>query len=156
MRLVHLGLLLVFALMMGWAEWSKPLRVLGQQAPAGDQAKLQGKWKGWVVNDKGENPEQGPVHLELTVQGDEIKAKQLNPGADPNLGEGTFKLALMGDKRHIDAVRTSTPGKGQTYAGIYQIDGDTWKWCTGTPKRPRPEDFATRKGQFLLILKRQK
>jgi uncharacterized protein (TIGR03067 family) len=124
-------------------------------APPTDPEKLQGVWRGWVVNGKGEKPDQGPVNLEVTVQGDRITAKQLNPGADPNLGEGTFQLTVAAAARTIDATRTSMPGKGQTYAGIYELDGDSWRWCVSPKKGERPTEFVTRKGQFLLILKRQ-
>jgi uncharacterized protein (TIGR03067 family) len=126
--------------------------VIGTAAVA-DPPRLDGVWRGYVVNGQGERPDQGPIRLELTIKGDVIVARNLNPGADPSLGEGTYRLGATG--KTIDATRTSSPGKGQTYAGIYEVTDDTLRWCTGTPGKDRPEEFATRKGQFLLILKRQ-
>ena len=40
------------------------------------------------------------------------------------------------------------------YVGIYTHEGDTLKWCV-SPQQARPQTFETKKGQFLLILKRQ-
>ena len=73
-------------------------------------------------------------------------------------GMATVEYALVtvaAAARTIDATRTSMPGKGQTYAGIYELDGDSWRWCVSPRKGERPTEFVTRKGQFLLVLKRQ-
>lgn len=121
--------------------------------PADETKKLAGIWKGYVVDGRGEKPNQGPVKLEITVKNDTIIAVQ---EGSKDLGEGTFTLRLMTDAKQIDAVRSKNPGKGQTFLGIYSLDGDTFKWCVSTPKKDRPTDFVTKAGQFLLILKRGK
>ena len=46
--------------------------------------------------------------------------------------------------------------KGETYLGIYKIEGDTLKWCVAVPGSERPSEFATSGSDFLLVLKRQK
>lgn len=121
--------------------------------PADDVKKLAGVWKGYVVDGKGEKPNQGPVKLEITVKGDTITALQ---DGSKDLGEGTFTLKIHKDEKQIDAVRSKNPGKGQAFSGIYSLDGDTLKWCVSTRKKDRPTDFITKTGQFLLILKREK
>ncbi len=121
--------------------------------PADDAKTLVGTWKGYVVDGRGEKPNQGPVKLEITVKGDTITAIQ---EGSKDLGEGTFTLKLAKSEKQIDAVRTKNPGKGQTFLGIYSLDGDTLKWCVSTPNKARPTDFITKTGQFLLILKRDK
>jgi len=48
---------------------------------------------------------------------------------------------------------------GKTLRGIYVIDGDQLRWCTGTTVAPQPPtEFATREGEpFLLVaMRRQK
>lgn len=126
------------------------------QEPLADDLKaLQGTWRGWVVEGKGEVPDTGPVHIEIVVKGDTIVAKKLSKKEDSPLGDGTFRLALSGKTKTIDATRASSPGKGQVYLGIYSLDGNTFKWCAATPKKDRPKELVTERGQFLLILKKQ-
>lgn len=122
---------------------------------AADLKALQGTWRGWVVEGKGERPNEGLVHLEVIVKNDTMVAQRLDRTKDTGLGEGTFKLKATENKKTIDATRTSAPGKGQLNVGIYELEGDTLKWCTGAPNKERPEGFVTKRGQFLLILKRQ-
>jgi len=121
-----------------------------------DQNVLRGVWRGWVVEGRGENPDRGHVHLELTVSADRMKAKDLGgKRGDPNLGEGTFRFTSTKEPRYIDAVRTSMPGRGKKWLGIITCDGDTLKWCVAPPNKPRPTEFESKRGQYLLILKRQ-
>lgn len=116
---------------------------------------LDGTWRGYAVEGKGEKPDRGPVHMELVVKGDVMTATQLgDTGKD--LGEGTYTRGTEGDLKTMDGTRTKKPGAGQKYLGIYKVDGDTLYWCVGTPRNPRPKEFETKKGQFLVILKREK
>ena len=125
----------------------------GQDA---DLQALQGTWRGWVVEGRGQRPDAGPVNLEITVKKDVIVAKRLGGvNKDDPLGEGTFRLTVAPKEKRIDATRTTAPAKGRTYAGIYEVAGDTLKWCVANPNQERPTDMVTRRGQFLLILKRQ-
>ncbi len=73
-----------------------------------------------------------------------------------DLGAGTFKLNLATTPWHMDAKGTKGAQKGRTYLGIYSLEEDTLKWCVSLPGAQRPTEFATKEGQFLLILKRQK
>jgi uncharacterized protein (TIGR03067 family) len=141
--------LLAVALLLGAAYRS------GAAEPdlSDDVKKVAGTWKGYVVDGRGEKPNQGPVKLEITVKGDTITAVQ---DGSKDLGEGTFTLKLAKSEKQMDAVRTKNPGKGQTFLGIYSLDGDTLKWCVSPRKKDRPTDFITKTGQFLLILKREK
>jgi uncharacterized protein (TIGR03067 family) len=126
---------------------------------AGDADRLQGTWRGWVVFGKGENPNQGPVQLEITVKGDRITGKHLGGmgGQNPDLGEGTYKLGAAGNVRTIDAVGVAGQSKNRTFLGIYAIEGDTLKWCSGNgPQTPRPAEFVTRKANYYMILKKQR
>lgn len=120
-----------------------------------DLKALQGTWQGWVVEGKGKKIDAGFVHVELIIKKDTIVARGLGGMKEGPLGEGTFKLSLSGPFKLMDATRTSMPSKGKTYLGIYEIDGDTLKWCVANPNQDRPEELLTRRGQFLMILKRK-
>lgn len=127
----------------------------GDEALAADLKTLQGTWKGWVVEGKGEQSDRGPVQLEITVDKDTITARRLGGSKIDPLGEGTFRLVLADKQKTIDATRTSAPAKGRTHPGIYALDGDTFRWCVANSGNERPAELITRRGQFLLILKRQ-
>ena len=90
-----------------------------------EREKLAGTWQGFVVNGKGENPNAGPVKLEVTITGDKMTAKDLQAG-NKSMGEGTYKLDIA--KQTIDPTGTAGPEKGKTYQGIYSLEGDTLKW----------------------------
>ena len=119
-----------------------------------DLRALQGVWRGWVVEGKGEKPDAGPVQLQIVVKKDTIVATRLG-GKEESLGEGTFRLTIAGAEKRIDATRSVAPAKGRTHLGIYDLDKDTLKWCVANPNQERPTEMLTRRGQFLLILKRQ-
>ena len=116
---------------------------------------LTGVWRGFVVDGKGENPNRGNVQLELTVQGSQITAKRLDGQGGP-LGQGTYTITAGQSVWLIDATKTGTRGKPQTYLGICVFSPGTMKWCVATPGNKRPNDFETKGQQFLVIVKRQK
>jgi uncharacterized protein (TIGR03067 family) len=122
-------------------------------APA-EVPKLDGVWRGFTVLGKGENPDRGPVHLELTIKGDHIDAKRLDGQSLP-MTEGTYTI-VPGKPMQMDGTETNARGRKRVYLGICELTGDTLKWCVATPRNERPTDFETKRPQFLVILKRQK
>jgi uncharacterized protein (TIGR03067 family) len=120
-----------------------------------DRDKLVGTWLGYAVAGKGETPDQGPVKLELVITKELIKARQFKGKDVLDLGEGTFLLDLGKAPNIMDATKKlDNPNRKETWVGIYNLDGDTLKWCVG--RKVRPTEFATGQGAFLIILKRQK
>jgi uncharacterized protein (TIGR03067 family) len=116
---------------------------------------LVGVWKGFTVNGKGENPNAGPVKLELTITETTIHGLEIKPGGNNvDHGAGEFTLDLSPDPDHLDAAHTNERGRKRAYVGIYTLDGDTLKWCV-SPQKTRPTTFETAKGQFLLVLRRE-
>lgn len=117
--------------------------------------KLEGVWEGYAVDGKGEKPDQGPVHFRLTIT--QTKMSAINLGdKNKDMGNGVYKLELSKSTKEMDATGVVLPGKQErTYQGIYELDGDTLKWCVTPRKGERPGEFRTSKGSFLLILKRK-
>jgi uncharacterized protein (TIGR03067 family) len=144
-------ILLAAVLAMAAANPARPGDGKGQAAAPS----LDGVWKGFVVEGKGEKADRGPVHLELTIKGDVITAKRFNGQDTEDMGGGTYKIT-PGKTVIMDATETKPNGRGRTYLGILSLEGDTLKWCVATPKNERPTEFESKKPQFLLILKRQK
>jgi uncharacterized protein (TIGR03067 family) len=60
--------------------------------------------------------------------------------------------------KEIDSYYINGPQREKTVKGIYQIDGDTIKYCWADVGKDRPKEFATKadSGLTLLVLKRVK
>ena len=115
---------------------------------------LNGVWRGFVVEGRGEQPNHGTVQLELKIKGKHIKATRLD-GQRGSLGEGSYTINTA---RYylMDATEIRSHGTPRSYQGIVAFGPDLMKWCVSTPGNPRPSGFETRGQQFLLILKRQR
>ena len=127
-----------------------------ESLPADPPPKLLGTWVGYVVDGAGENPDRGPLHLQVTITADKISAINLQDG-NKNMGEGTYQLKPAKQATEIDATGVVLPGKrSRTYLGICDVQGNTLKWCVDNQQKDRPTEYRTTKGQYLLVLKRQK
>ncbi len=114
---------------------------------------LDGVWRGFVVEGKGEQTDRGSVQLELTIKGNRIRAERLD-GERSSLGQGTYRIK-PGKVMLMDGTEGRSHGKARNYLGICEIDSDTIRWCVATPGNKRPKTFETKGQQFLVILKRQ-
>ena len=149
----HLVPLLSAAVLVSWAVASGQA-ALPASADGSERQKLAGVWKGFCVEGKGETPDRGPVKVELTVTAEVMKGIQIKGDERIDHGEGSYVLDLAADPRVLDATKANERGRKETWLGIYSLEGDTLKWCVG--RKARPTTFETVKGQFLLILKRDK
>jgi len=95
------------------------------------------------------------VKLELTITERTMHGIEIKGDKRIDHGVGEFTLGLTADPCHLDAAKTNERGRKQAFIGIYTLEGDTLKWCV-SPQKARPETFETKKGQFLVILKREK
>ena len=114
----------------------------GAGAKTAPDLDLNGVWRGFVVKGKGEQPDRGSVHLQLTIKDNRISAKRLDGEGGP-LGNGTYTITV-GRFYLIDATETRSRGKSRSYQGICKFGPDLMKWCTATPGNPRPTDFETK------------
>ena len=70
---------------------------------------------------------------------------------------GTVILIPGTSPKASDTTYSKGQDAGKTFKGIYQIDGDTMKFCrAGTPEGERPTEFKSKpnSGQFFAIYKR--
>lgn len=115
-------------------------------------AGLDGTWRGWVVDQGGRNH----MELELTIRGSRIDGREIGTKQAPDgLGGGTYLLAGDGRRGNLDADGTSGSVDGRHFMGIYERDGDTLRWCVSNRGRQRPQQMATDRGNYLLVLRRQ-
>ncbi|MBI3880152.1 MAG: TIGR03067 domain-containing protein [Verrucomicrobia bacterium] len=127
------------------------------QSDAAERQKLAGTWEGWVVEGDGSQTSQRHMRVgEVIITAAQISAKDAR---SVSMGVGTYKLAAAGSTKTIDATGTGGPTQGKTYRGIYKLEGDTLKWCSGNDRaQSRPAEFKTNpgNGHFLMILTRKK
>lgn len=117
---------------------------------------LNGVWRGWVVEGRGENPNQGQMELELTIEGDRVTGRELGTNRAPGgLGGGTYVIDGDGKSGNMDADGNSGPQDGRHFQGIYERDGNTLRWCVSNRGRQRPRALASGQGNYLMVLRKQ-
>jgi len=62
------------------------------------------------------------------------------------LMKATFSLDPSKQPNHINYKVTDGPNAGKTQLGIYELNGDTVKFCFSAPGKNRPTDFNTKAG----------
>jgi uncharacterized protein (TIGR03067 family) len=69
-----------------------------------------------------------------------------------------FSIDPSKKPKAIDYEMTEGPTKGKTHLGIYELDGDTVKFCFAAPGKDRPTDFTANEGsqRTLSVWKREK
>lgn len=66
---------------------------------------------------------------------------------DEIVAAGSFKFDATKKPKASETTYSEGPDKGKTFKGIYQIDGDTMKFCrAGSPEDERPTEFKTKPG----------
>ena len=129
--------------------------VFALAASAQDKA-LIGTWEGWLVNGDGSQTAQRQSRIsEMVITAAQITCKD---GGNRSMGAGSYKVGAAGAVKTIDATGTAGQPSGKAFQGIYQISGDTLKWCSGNDKaRTRPTELKTNigNGHFLMILTRK-
>lgn len=134
---------------------SRPAERTATATPAAGRASLDGVWRGWVVRGRGEDPNSGEMEMELTVRGNRMEARELGTNRAPGgLGAGTYTIGAGGPGT-LDAVQTAGQESGRNYLGVFEVTGDTLRWCVTGRNRQRPTTMATDRGNYLLILRRQ-
>jgi uncharacterized protein (TIGR03067 family) len=133
---------------------SKPDKTLDKQA-AIDMGKLQGKWERVVAERDGEEFGRDPVaFFRHTFEFNDDKFS-LVIGKGPAV-KGRVKLDPAASPKTIDLVYEGNLDltlHGQVRLGIYEIDGDTLRWCCTDldSKVARPKQFKTSKRDDLMI-----
>jgi uncharacterized protein (TIGR03067 family) len=123
--------------------------------------KFQGTWRVIAVEENGQKvPED---KLRETVATVEIKGNKHTlryPGK--TLGPVTIKIEPTIKPEHYDMTipegAENGPNAGKTLQGIYELEGDTWKYCQDKTGKGRPTEFSGKAGSgwVLVIMKKEK
>jgi uncharacterized protein (TIGR03067 family) len=121
-----------------------------------DKDKLQGTWKAVTAEAGGKSQEDAEEHR-LIFSGDEFSVKK----GKETMIKGKFKIDPSKKPKEIDMEFTKSQREnlnGKTALGIYELDGDTLKWCWNKPDGERPKKFSSEAADahLLVTLKREK
>jgi uncharacterized protein (TIGR03067 family) len=113
-----------------------------------DEELLEGRWE-IVTLDEGDGPKV-PADSYRTFHFT-YRAGVLNTGRERNAGWVNVKVTL--DPTMSPRVMTLETSPGRFIKNIYEIDGDTLKWCEWQRPDP-PTGFTGSNGQNCFVLKR--
>jgi uncharacterized protein (TIGR03067 family) len=134
---------------------------LGQgNATQGDLDKLRGTWltvslvnDGKTLVDEKTPPPAGPA-TKVAYDGTTWMVKV----GDKTVATGKFKIDPTKTPKEMDVMDESGAKNDQTKLGIYEVSGDTYRYCLATAGKPRPKDFTSKEGSghSLGVMKREK
>jgi uncharacterized protein (TIGR03067 family) len=108
-----------------------------------EMAKLEGEWSMVSGNASGQSLPEEAVKSGKRVCNDGETTITIS-------GKVFFKAKVTIDPtkkpKAIDYEMTEGPTKGKTHLGIYELDGDTVKFCFAAPGKDRPTDFTSKEG----------
>jgi uncharacterized protein (TIGR03067 family) len=125
-----------------------------------DLDKLRGTWltvylvnDGKTVMDEKTPPKRGPA-TKLVYEGYTWMVKV----GDKTVAKGTFKIDAAKSPKEIDILDESGKKNEKTKLGIYEIRGDTYKFCLAPAGKARPKEFTSKQGSehSLGVCKREK
>lgn len=129
---------------------------LAVACPAADDAKteLEGTWE--LVSFEREGK---PVAFQGTSRSTITGNKFVFMRDGMLVTAGTFKLDPTAKPKAMDSTYTEGPDKGKSFKGIYELKGDSLRFCRpGSPDDPRPTAFKSEAGStaFVSVFKRVK
>ena len=135
------------AMSTAWAEDSEAVKK--------DQAQLQGEWS--MVSGSADGnamPDALRETAKRVCKGDETTVTV----GEQLLMKAKFALDPSRKPKTIDYQMIDGPTKGKKQLGIYELEGDTVKFCFGSPGSERPTDFTSKPGdgRTLSVWKRKK
>ena len=144
---VDSGLLLVV--------WKRSKAIVSEKAKAIDEElkRFEATWRFVSEEFEGEKIPERVFQKDTLV----LKGKQFASFVAGKLVHGEIKIDPLARPKTIDIIFTEGPGKGHSQKGVYELEGDTTKFCIAMPDKPRPTDFVSRPdtGHILQVLKRE-
>jgi len=135
--------------------------LLATQDPGGDDLqKLQGTWltvslvsDGRTIVDQNLPPKPGPV-TKVVYERNEWRVKV----GDKVVATGLIKVDSTKIPKELDVLDESGMKNDKTKLAIYELDGDTFRYCIALAGKPRPAEFSSREGSghALIVSRREK
>jgi uncharacterized protein (TIGR03067 family) len=121
-----------------------------------DREKMKGTWTVVRLVMSGEKVPEGELtKLKILIASDGAMTVQRN---GKTIIKNTNKIDPTKKPKTIDVSYTMGDLKAQSALGIYEIDGDTIKYCRAAPGKDRPSEFAAKEGSesIFAIYRREK
>jgi uncharacterized protein (TIGR03067 family) len=135
------------------------LKQLGTKGPAkadgADLEKIQGSWQVEAIEADGNKlPSEDVTNMMLVIKGNEYTLMRGEAREDG----GSFTLAPDNQPKRMDVRPKHSPNEDQILPAIYEVAGDTMRFCCALHGTERPTVFATKEdsGQVLVTYKRKK
>jgi len=118
-----------------------------------DQEKLRGTWLtvSLVTNGKtlvtDKTPPAAGPETKLVYDGDKWKIQV----GDQVVASGKFKVDATKSPKAIDIFDETGVKNEKTKLGIYELNGDTYKYCLAPANKPRPTEFVSKEGGWLSL-----
>jgi uncharacterized protein (TIGR03067 family) len=132
----------------GFVMVTSGLLLLAGGPGKGDGDKLRGTWLTVsLVNDgktlvgEGVPAKPGPA-TKLVYDGNTWRVVV----GDKTVASGTFALDPTKAPKTIDVMDESGKRNDQTKLGIYELDGDVYRYCVAPAGKPRPTELASKVG----------
>lgn len=115
--------------------------------------KLQGTWQGEKIVGKGkEIPAENAKNLSFVIAGNTVNRFVIGiDGKDP----ATILAVATKNGPHVFSLMTGKKGD-PPMLGIYELEGDTLKWCFSAKKRPDKFESPEGGDATFMVLKRVK
>ena len=118
---------------------------------------LRGAWRPESVTEGGRKLTGADLEvyrgMTLTIQGGKSTLKAADGTV---LSACELEVDAGRDPKTFDAKEVEGLGVGRIYKGVWEIEGDTLKWCFSTKDRPKGFESKEEADFFMLVLKRQK
>ena len=126
------------------------------QAIKQDRKKYEGTWRVVALEVNGAKASEADARKMTVTNGADGAWAVTADGKE--VWKGTSTIDPMNQPKTIDFVPTEGANAGQTYLGIYQIEGDARKLCFAPPGKDRPTEFASKpgSGHILVAFEREK
>lgn len=113
-----------------------------------EHARLEGVWSFALVEVEGAKQPDVPYDANriIILRGGSYIVVQ-----GPRITWGVIKLDASQTPKHFDSTVTNGPRKGRTTLAIYELEGDTCKFCASFRSQERPKSFATEPGSGLML-----
>jgi RNA polymerase sigma-70 factor (ECF subfamily) len=131
------------------------------EQPETDQRRLQGTWQ-FVSATQGDKTirkedlgKDDARWKTITFTGDKVRSVNVNTGGKEVVFHYRVKLNPSRKPKAIDLTALDGPEKGETVAGLYELDGDLLRLCVwDQPPRPRALDAKQVSRAYILTFKR--
>jgi uncharacterized protein (TIGR03067 family) len=119
-------------------------------------ALLQGKWEmvgREVLGKKATKEDLEIVKAILVIEGEKKTGWPVDMGKKGEVQEASIKLDPTAKPKTIDKTVTKGIGKGETFLGIYELDGDQLTICIPWRSNRRPTQFGgDSDGKAILVI----